>query len=331
MQEAGTSRSGGGWNVAIGDTNVPNPRTGSGARRPPNPQPRTTRTSQLIALKEGDPIPEGYALVVESRGEPVASSRTHQRSPCETVDLSTPPKAPEPHTEEGPDTARSKTAARRNLTRSTNRKANATFAKDLKESLATGEPTTNRVGEDEGVLKGKWHAAAKELAYKFLDLTKESWKDYNIFEKTTIHNELKEQFKFYPPICPKLIDKYLSGHLRTSRAVWKAHWKKHGPSKRHHNCPQDAWDKLCLWWPTTKCQEEAAEMASRRAMVERTSKVGRSSLVDRMGEQVSSFADTNAVYLFACEYCFGNVCSEFMRMAVGFTSGRGFMTATCTL
>lgn len=292
MQEAGTSRSGGGCNVAQRDTTVPQSRTGSAAGRAPIALARTMRTSQLIALKDGDPLPEGYALVVESRGEPVTPSRTNLPHPCDTVDLSTPPRALEPRTEEAPDTAKSKSAARRNLTRKTNRKANATFARELKDSLATGEPTTIRGGEDENELKGKWHAAAKELAYKFLDLRKESWKDYNIFEKGMVHKLLKEQYKFDPPICPKQIDKYLSGHLRTSRAVWKAHWKKYGPLERHHNCPQVAWDKLCKWWPTAACQDEAAEMASRRARVERTSNVGRRSLSDRMEDQVRNDACT---------------------------------------
>ena len=260
--------------------------------RHPIPAAKTSKTTQLIALKEGDPVPEGYSVLVETRAEAAPSPRIQQRAGCDTVDLSTPPKAIDRCTEEGPQSAKSKTAAKRNLTRNTNRKANATFAKDLKESLATGQPTKIKVVEEKNDLKCAWHAAAKELAYKFLDLTKESWKDYSVFEKTMLHKELNEQYKFDPQIGPKRVDKYLSGHLRTSRAVWKAHWKRFGPSDRHHNCPQAAWDKLCKWWPTSACQEEAAEMASRRARVERTSKVGRSSLIDRMDEQVRNHSST---------------------------------------
>lgn len=258
--------------------------------RHPIPAVKTSKTTQLFALKEGDPVPEGYSILVETRVEPVPSPRIHQRAACDTVDLSTPTKAIDRCTEEGPESAKSKTAAKRNLMRNINRKANATFAKDLKDSLATGQPTTIKVVEENNDLKCAWHAAAKELAYKFLDLTKESWKDYSVFEKTMLHKELNEQYKFDPPIGPKRIDKYLSGHLRTSRAVWKAHWKKYGASGRHLNCPQAAWDKLCKWWPTSACQEEATEMASRRARVERTSKMGRSSLIDRMDEQVSNLS-----------------------------------------
>lgn len=307
MQEAGTSRAGGGSNTELeagtsraggrrhnaqGGADTDRLRTGISPGRPPNPATRTSRPAQFIALKEGDPIPEGYALVVDTTADPVPSARMQQRNQCDTVDLSTPPKANVPSTEEGPDTAKSKMAARRNLTRNSNRKANATFAKELKESLATGQPTPIKLAEDNTDLKCTWHAAAKELAYKFLDLTKESWKDYSIFEKNMVHNELKEQFKFATPIDPKRVDKYLSSHLRTSRAVWKGHWKKNGPAVRHHNCPQAAWDRLCKWWPTAACQEEAAKMASRRARVERNSKVGRSSLLDRMEESVSTQPST---------------------------------------
>lgn len=287
MQVAGTSRAGGGSHMAHGDTDAEWMRTDSSPGRHANPPPNTSRTAQLIAMKEGDPVPEGYALLVDTRGEPTPAARTQLRTACDPIALSTPPKANSPCTEEGPDSAKSKSAARRNATRNTNRKANATFAKDLKDSLATGQPTTIKVAEDNNDLKCGWHGAAKELAYKYMDLTKESWKDYTRFEKSMVHNALNTQFNFNPPIDTKRIDKYLSGHLRTSRAVWKSHWKKYGPSDRHHNCTQEAWDKLCKWWPTSACQEEAAVMASRRARVETHSKVGRSSLQDRMDVPVS--------------------------------------------
>jgi hypothetical protein len=278
--------------------------------RHPIPAANPSKTTQLIALKEGDPVPEGYSILVEARAEPLPSPRIQQRAAADTVDLRTPPKAIDRRTEEAPESAKSKTAAKRNLTRNTNRKANATFAKELKDSLATGQPTTFKVGEENNDLKCAWHAAAKELAYKFLDLTKESWKEYSVFEKTRLHKELNEHYKFDPPIRPKRIDKYLSGHLRTSRAVWKAHWKRYGPADRHLNCPQAAWDKLCTWWPTAACQEEAADMASRRARVERTSKVGRSSLMDRMDEQVRNHSSTIDVLCLKFLHILGAVNNE---------------------
>jgi hypothetical protein len=254
-------------------------------------------------LKERDPIPEGYSLVIETGVEPVPSVRAGQGQARDTVGLITPPKATEPSTKKGADTVKSKTAAQRNSTRNTNKKANTKFARELKDSLATGQPTAIAIAEENNDLKGAWHAAAKEVAYKLLDLTKESWKDYSIFQKSVVHNELNAQFKFDPPIDSKKIDNFLSSHLRTSRAVWKAHWKKFGPSERHHNCPQGAWDKLCKWWPTAACQEQAAVMASRRARVASHSKVGSRSLLERMDDQVSNQTSNFYFCLYALVRC----------------------------
>ena len=114
--------------------------------------------------------------------------------------------------------------------------------------MANGRPTTIKIPEESTDLKAKWHAAAKEVAYKLLDLRKESWKDYNIFEKTMVHMELDARYKFDPPLDPRCVDKYLSGHLRTSRAVWKVYWQKYGDTQRHHNCPEEAWAKLTKWY-----------------------------------------------------------------------------------
>ena len=274
-------------------------RTGSIPGRIPTPQAMPPKTSQLIALKDGDPIPEGYAYVVESRGVPAANDINQQLAAGDTVDLSTPPRATDARGGEAADTAKSRSAAKKNLTKNTNRKANAKFAKDLKDSLATGQPMQITVAEPTTDLKSAWHAAAKEVAYKFLDLTKESWKEYNHFEKDRVHREVNEQYKFDPPIDPKRIDKFLSCHLRTSRAVWKAHWKKYGTSNRHPNCPELAWQKLTRWWPTAVCIAEAAEMASRRAKVEKTSKVGRSSLMERMDDEVSNIETAICIALIS--------------------------------
>lgn len=255
--------------------------------RPPVQPASNLRTQHVIVLKDGDPIPEGYKYVVAEGDETVPSGRTQLRGSGDIAPPTTRPKATVEDAVEGADEAKKKRNAKRNLIRNNNRKANTTFAKELKESLATGKPTTVKVTEVKGDLKARWHRAAKEVAYKFLDLRKESWKDYTHHEKAVVHNELNETFKFDPPLDPMSIDKFLSNHLRTSRAVWKAHWKKHGPERRHHNCPEAVWEKLTKKWPTDACQEESATMARRRARVERKSKQGRSSLMERMEAEVS--------------------------------------------
>ena len=302
MQEAGTSRAAGAISETHGDPENERTRTVTGCGRPPIPQSKSPRTQQLIVTRDGDPIPEGYKYVVDWRDDTVPSARIDARISSGTVDLTTPPRATEGAGGERPNAGKTKSNARRNLTRNTNRKANTSFAKELKDSLASGRPTIVKVPLRQTDLKSTWHAAAKEVAYKLLDLRKESWKDYSIFEKSVVHNELKEAYKFDPPLDPKRVDKYLSCHLRTSRAVWKAHWKKYGTEHRHHNCPEEAWAKLSSWWPTIGCQEEAAEMASRRARVDRISNVGRSSLEDRMDVQVSNSRSVCAL-LFHCVLC----------------------------
>jgi hypothetical protein len=286
LQEAGTSRGGSALQAASEHTTLERSPSGRDPSRLTNPSPRTTRSPQLIALKDGDPIPEGYKYVVAEQTESVPAGKSQFRTSKETVDLTLPPKPAAPTGGEKTDDAKAKQRARRNMTRNKCRKANVSFAKELKESLATGQAVTIKVVEEETHLKSVWHAAAKELAYKFLDLRKESWKDYTYFERSTIHNELNAQYKFDPPIDPKTIDHYLAGHLRTSRATWKLHWKKYGAERRHPNCPEAAWEKLTQWWPTDECKEKAAEMASRRARVEKTSKVGPRSLISRMDAEV---------------------------------------------
>ena len=142
-------------------------------------------------------------------------------------------------------------ATRRNLTRNMNRKTQLAFAREMKESLATGRPASIKLPESQTDLKARRHVVAKEVAYKLLDLSKENMKNYIIFEKALVHTELNAQYKFDPPIHPKRVDKYLSGHLRTSRAIWNIHWLKYGDSQRHHNCPTDAWAKLIKLSPTS--------------------------------------------------------------------------------
>lgn len=95
------------------------------------------------------------------------------------MDLSTPPAAASPNPRDVTDNTKSIASAKRNLAKIINRKANATFAKELKESLATGRPSTIKILESSSDLKCKWHAAAKDVAYKLLDLRKESWKEYS--------------------------------------------------------------------------------------------------------------------------------------------------------
>lgn len=238
-------------------------------------------------MKDGDAIPEGYTRVVRERVHNAPVSSPQRQGQCETVDLCTPPRVVLHSERDIVGNASNEKAAKRNLTRNLNRKANTMFAKDLKESLATGQPTTIKLPEDATHLKARWHAAAKEVAYKLLDLRKESWKEYSSFEKGAVHREIDARYKFDPPIEPHAIDRFLSCHLRSSRAVWKAHWVRYGDKQKHPNCPAEAWEKLIKWWCTQACQDEAAEMAKRRSKVQASSKTGRKSRLEKMDGAVS--------------------------------------------
>ena len=261
----------------------PEPSVDTSNRRPRGNRGTPDRAPKVLALREDDPLPAGYKYVVREQVEPTTTINS-----ADTVDLTTPPKEPRHTTVEAADEDKRRASARRNAHRSTNKRVHASFAKEMKDSLAEGRPPEINIGEEQGHLRARWHSIAKEAAYKILDLRKEGWKSYNIFEKGKVHREVNAALKIDPPLDPKRIDKYLAAHLRSARAVWKAHWIKHGDANRHPNCPEEAWAKLIRWWPTEACMEESADMASRRSLVQKGSKTGRKKIVDRMDEQVSS-------------------------------------------
>ena len=235
--------------------------------------------SDVIAVREGAAIPEGYALHVR------APAPTHRPS-NEMVDLTTPPDPDANQLGEDADNRKRQNAERKKASNRANKLLQSSFVKEVKESLAEGRPPVIQVREDETHLKARWHAAAKDCAYRILDLRKEGWKEYTKFEKEKVHRELNKTYKFDPPIDPKRVNTYLSDHLRSSRAVWKAHWQRYGDDNRHPNCPEEAWDSLIQWWPTEACREVSAEMASRRSKVQKSSTSGRKQLVHRMADEV---------------------------------------------
>lgn len=244
----------------------------------------TTEVAPAVyALRPGEPLPDGYTLMV--RGQDCSNVGT---IPTATVDLTTPPHAAARGPGEDVDNEKRKSSEGRLSTRTTNKRAQTTFVKEVKASLAGGRPPELHLPEDQTHLKARWHSAAKTAAYKFLDMRKDSWKAYSMFEKAKVHKEINTVYKFDPPLDPKRVDKYLAAHLRSSRAVWKAHWLRNGDENRHPNCPEEAWETLIKWWCTEQCMEESAEMVNRRKLVQQSSKTGRTRLVDRMEEQVRS-------------------------------------------
>ena len=291
----------GGGNVAVVQT--PSANVGSVAPQSSNcradaNRARTKAAGEMLALREGQELPEGYTYVTRTPVQDGGGRVRRAGISADTVDLSTPPEGERAVEGGDVETAKRKVAAKRNATRNTNKQANAAFAREMKESLAGGRPPAVNVSEGQTHLKARWHSAAKEVAYNILDLSKDGWKAYSMFEKGKIHKELNEKYKFDPPLDRKRVEKYLAGHLRISRGAWKAHWQKYGDNERHQNCPQDSWEKLIQWWPTEACMEEATNMACRRSLVKNGSKMGRKTLVERMDEEVR-----NTPFFFQCRMC----------------------------
>lgn len=153
-----------------------------------------------------------------------------------------------------------KTTHKKKENRAEKRKAHVAFGMEGKKKIPGKEGDVTST-------KSYWHAAAKEVAYRVLDLRKRDWKEYSDFEKKELYKELHAQFSFDPPLHPKKLYNYLSGHLRTQRAAWKGHWERYGESNKAPNCPIEAWETLTKWWPSAEAQREAADMAKRRAQV----------------------------------------------------------------
>lgn len=155
--------------------------------------------------------------------------------------------------------------------RTQNRRAHADFTRNYKKSISFGKKRIIKVPKDSGPpiqhCKSRWHAAVKEVAYSVLDLRVKDWTLYSKFEKDRLHSELAQQFKFDPPLNENQVEKYIAGHLRGQRCVWKAHWVAHGSDNRHTNCPPEAWATLTKWWSTQAAADEAEEMCVRRAKV----------------------------------------------------------------
>lgn len=290
-QVASTSRGVSGAGQSRGVVNAGNGTTANmappgGSRNAPGPSAQESNgpsavAPELIAIREGEPLPAGFKLIVREAANPIVPPPT-----SDILDLTSPPDPETNPSRDGGDEAKARAAAKRNVTRSANKQSNATYIKEVKDSLAGGRPPVINVSEDHTHLKAKWHAAAKEAAYKLLDLRKEGWKAYTPFEKTLVRKEVYKLYTFDPPLDPSVIDRFLCNHLRSARAVWKAHWLRYGDDVPHPNCPEEAWESLIQWWKTPECMEEAAAMAERRSKVQSASKTGRKRLVDRMDDEV---------------------------------------------
>lgn len=122
-----------------------------------NDQQQTGNTmevpTKVIALREGDALPEGYIYGVHADAQFVSIDAKGVKKRPDAVYLCTPPKAT-PHGSDGAaEVAKNTKVARRNTTRNTNKHANAKFAQEMKDSLAGGRPSKITITKNETHLK----------------------------------------------------------------------------------------------------------------------------------------------------------------------------------
>lgn len=222
-------------------------------------------------IAEGSAIPSGYQVI-----KPIPNVISHQvhwkdgahrRLVAQSIE-ETPSNTPAT-LEPTPNQTNMTEKERKAELRRRNRKAHIEFTKEIKSSIAAGKrPTIKRSRRGTtGDLKSRWHSAVKEVAYSVLDLRIKEWGGYSTHDKKMLHDEIKSRFSFDPPVTEKEINRYLAGHLRSQRGVWKLHWEKFGENNKHPGCPVEVWQTLVKWWPTPAAKDEATEMAARRAMV----------------------------------------------------------------
>ena len=140
--------------------------------RATSPHKTIARTSPLLALKDGYAILEGYSYVVRECPIGASTGRDQTHNHFDTMDLCTPPKGAVPSPGDLAGNAKNTLATRWNLTRTLNRMAQSAFAKEMKDSLASGRSSTIKLTEETIDLKARCHAIAKKVAYKLLDLKK---------------------------------------------------------------------------------------------------------------------------------------------------------------
>ena len=98
---------------------------------------------QVLALREGKPLPEGYTLVVQAPATSIGALKS-----METVALTTPPESAALTSREDLETSNCKTTERRNATRSANKQTNASLAR----GKATGNECQRGANTPEGTM-----------------------------------------------------------------------------------------------------------------------------------------------------------------------------------
>ena len=176
------------------------------------------------------------------------------------------------------------TKERKNARKRELRKTNNVFTDELRRSLASGgTPVIELPSNEAGIVtsgKFRWHQAVKAVAYRVLDLTIMNWAHQSKRDVKRFHEELQKEYRFVPELDKHCVEKYLKGHLRSSRAVWKQVWTDTGDLMKPQNCPTEVWEVLIKWWPTTVAKATAESMKDIRTRVKSLHRLGRKNLAE---------------------------------------------------
>ena len=143
VQVAGTSRGSGGAPNYRGGHNVGSfrppaapvqaPSAGTSTKRAPEKAGTLGMAPSVMAVRDGETLPAGYSYVVRDTAHPHTSD-----IPRETVDLTTQPEGPGHAGGEDTDIAKQYAHERCKDNRNTNKHLHASFAKEVKDSMAGG-------------------------------------------------------------------------------------------------------------------------------------------------------------------------------------------------
>ena len=187
------------------------------------------------------------------------------------------------------------TKQRKNARKRELRKTNNVFTDELRRSLASGgTPVIKLPSNEAGIVtsgKFRWHQAVKAVAYRVLDLTIMNWAHQSKRDVKRFHEELQKEYRFVPELGKHSVEKYLKGHLRSSRAAWKQVWADTGELVKPENCTYEVWEVLVKWWPTTVAKATSDNMKDIRKKVTNLHRLGRKNLSEVIAlEEVSANA-----------------------------------------
>ena len=178
--------------------------------------------------------------------------------------------------------------------RAENRRANATYRRQVRDSVACGVPLVVTLKTNASglviELRQKWHAAIRSYAYSYLDYSQCEFGLYSQKIIEAIENRIaKKAFRYEPfPLQVGVVRKYLRTHIVETRSKWCQTWRRSGykESSKPRSCPDHVWKSCVRFWKSTEGMEVSVRMSYARSCVQCVSSNGTVSNMSRMHELV---------------------------------------------